>query len=180
MTRIASFPTPFPPISLRHTVTPADHQQVRLLVASTGFFSPAEVDVAAELVGERLAKGPASGYEFVFAEAENALLGYACFGPIPATTVSFDLYWIAVHATQQRRGLGRRLLAETERQVVQAGGRRLYVDTSNRPQYATTRAFYTRCGYRVEAVLQDFYAPGDDKVIFVKILTDSESGVSDF
>ena len=48
----------------------------------------------------------------------------------------------------------------------------MYIETSNRPQYASTRAFYERCGYVCEAVLRDFYAPGDDKVIFVRVLTD--------
>jgi GNAT superfamily N-acetyltransferase len=161
-----------PTVALRYEVSAADRQRVRTLVAATGFFSPSEIDVAVELVDERLAKGAAaSGYDFVFAEAGGELLGYACFGPIPATAVSFDLYWIVVHPARQRMGLGRQLMDDAERLIRAGGGRRVYVDTSNRPQYAPTRAFYQRCGYTCEAVLQDFYAPGDDKVIFVKVLS---------
>ncbi len=33
-------------------------------------------------------------------------------------------------------------------------------------------AFYLRCGFRREAFLPDFYAPGDGKLIFVKNLGD--------
>ena len=49
---------------------------------------------------------------------------------------------------------------------IQAGGRRVYVETSGRAQYEPTRRFYEACGYAREAVLTDFYAPGDDKVIY--------------
>jgi hypothetical protein len=33
-----------------------------------------------------------------------------------------------------------------------------------------THHFYSSCGYRVEATLHEFYAPGDNKVIFSKVL----------
>jgi hypothetical protein len=46
----------------------------------------------------------------------------------------------------------------------------MYVDTSGRAQYAPTRAFYEHMGYERAAVLEDFYAPGDAKVIYSKIL----------
>jgi hypothetical protein len=46
----------------------------------------------------------------------------------------------------------------------------VYVETSGRRDYAPTRAFYERAGYRPEARLADFYAPGDDKWIYVKPL----------
>jgi D-alanine-D-alanine ligase len=157
-------------ITFRYEVTPADREAVRAVVESTQFFSAAEADVAVELVDERLAKGPASGYEFVFAEADGEMLGYSCFGPIPATEASYDLYWIAVPKNRQREGIGRLLLVESERLIQAAGGRRAYLDTSSRPQYVPTRAFYQRNGYETVAVLDDFYAPGDGKVIFLKVL----------
>jgi ribosomal protein S18 acetylase RimI-like enzyme len=154
----------------RYAVAPADRLAVRAIAESTGFFSPAETDVAVELVDERLAKGPASGYEFAFAEEAGELLGYSCFGPIAATEASFDLYWIVVAKDRQRAGIGRALMVESERLIRAAGGRRVYVETSSRAQYEPTRAFYQRNGYRIEAVLDDFYAPGDGKVILVKVL----------
>ena len=98
------------------------------------------------------------------------LLGYTCFGPIPATLSSFDLYWIAVAPRQQRRGIGQDLMQETERLARQQGATRMFVDTAGRLEYAPTRAFYERMGYRVEASIADFYAPGDAKVIYAKNL----------
>ncbi|HEY8505984.1 MAG TPA: GNAT family N-acetyltransferase [Gemmataceae bacterium] len=162
-----------PAVEIREEVRPPDLDAVRAIVTSAGVFSPAEIDVAAELVAERLAKGAASGYEFLFAETGGRVIGYTCYGPIPATRSSYDLYWIAVAKDAHGRGLGRRLLAETERRVWECRGTRVYAETSGRPDYGPTRRFYERCGYAVAAVLPDFYAPGDGKVIYVKSRPDS-------
>jgi ribosomal protein S18 acetylase RimI-like enzyme len=141
---------------------------VRAIVESAGFFTPAEVDVAVELVEERLAKGPASGYHFLFLDGPAGPVGYACFGPIPCTVSSFDVYWIAVHAHARGGGLGKALMAAAERAIGAMGGTRIYVETSSRPLYGPTRAFYEKCGYRQVALLPDFYAPGDGKLILSK------------
>jgi ribosomal protein S18 acetylase RimI-like enzyme len=160
---------------IRDRVDPADADAVRSLVARTGFFRPDEIEIAVELVDERLANGLASGYEFVFGERNGSVIGYACFGPIGCTLGSYDLYWIAVDPRHQRSGIGRRLLAAVEARVAATGGRRIYIDTSNQPNYAATRAFYERNGYTCEARLIDFYAPGDDRVIYVKAIGASGS-----
>jgi len=153
---------------LRESVLPADVKAVREIVSSTGFFTPAEVDVAVELAQERLVRGAASGYSFIFADADGRAAGYSCYGPIACTVGSFDLYWIAVHRQFQARGLGKLLLGQTEERIRDAGGRRIYVETASRAQYDPTRRFYERCGYVCEAVLKDFYTPGDDKVVYSK------------
>jgi len=147
-----------------------DAPAVERLAAESGFFNAEEVAVARELVEERLAKGLASGYLFLFAEERDRLLGYACYGPIAGTQASWDLYWIVVERGLRGQGLGGRVLAETERLAKKGGAARLYVETSSRGQYAPTRRFYLGKGYGLEAELRDFYAPGDDKLILVKDL----------
>ncbi len=44
--------------------------------------------------------------------------------------------------------------------------RMLVVETLSRSDYAATRAFYERRGYDETARVRDFYAPGDDRIIF--------------
>jgi len=154
----------------RCDVQPDDREAVRRLVGSTGVFSPVEVDVAVELVDDRLERGPQSDYHFVFAEQDGRAVGYTCYGEIALTAGSFDLYWIAVDKSFHGQKIGRALLEKTEDLIRQAGGRQVYIETSNRHHYAPTRGFYLRCGYRQEAILKDFYAPGDDKVIYAKDL----------
>lgn len=147
---------------------PEDAVRIRDMVKDTGFFNPAEIDVAVELVQERLNKGTASGYYFVLVRQYNRLVGYGCYGPIPGTQSSYDIYWIAVPPDVQGQGLGRIILKEMERLSREAGGTRTYVETSMQPQYATTRSFYESCGYDLETVLEDFYAAGDGKAIYCK------------
>jgi GNAT superfamily N-acetyltransferase len=158
---------------LRSKLRDSDSAAVRALVAETGFFSAEELDVAVELVDETLQRGKASGYEFVFADkpgCADRIIGYACFGPIPATESSYDLYWIAVAPGSQRDGLGARLIRESERVAKSQGATQMFVDTAGREQYAPTRAFYERMGYCKVAVLDDFFSPGDAKVIYAKTL----------
>ena len=146
-----------------------DEAAVRRVVQATAFFRDDEVDVAAELVREASHRGIASGYRCIFADGpDGELLGYACFGEIACTLGSFDLYWIVVDPAAQGRGLGSALLMEVEQRVMHMGGRRVYIETSSQAKYAPTRAFYLRSGYVVDARLAEFYAPNDDKIIFVK------------
>lgn len=157
-------------ITYRESVEASDRENVREITESSGFFLPEEVETAVELVEERLSKGIRSGYYFLFAEQGKRVLGYACFGPVACTKASYDLYWIAVHNSFRGLGLGKKLLARSEQIIAAMGGERVYIETSSKKQYEPTRSFYLHCEYREEASLKDFYAPGDDKVIYVKKL----------
>lgn len=157
-------------LTYREEPGPSDLDGVRKIVESTDFFTREERDIALELVVERLTKGEKSGYLFLFAEGPEVVIGYSCFGPIMGTSASYDLYWLAVLADFRGAGIGKMLLALSEKAIARRGGKRIYADTASRDQYAPTRAFYLACGYREEARLIDFYAPGDGKVIYVKAL----------
>lgn len=159
-------------MAYRTVLTPADADRVEAVTRATGFFSEEEVGIARELATENLEKGEAaSEYYFLVqdAEAGGGIEAYACFGPVPGSKVSFDLYWIVVAPTAQGRGTGRQLVSAVERRMLAVGGKRLYADTSSRAQYAPTRAFYERCGFTQAALLEDFYDEADGKVIFVKV-----------
>lgn len=160
--------------TFRGEVLPGDPHLIRNLVQTTGFFSEAEIQIAGKLAEETLASSSGAGYHFLFAEVGRKLLGYTCFGPIPGTVSSFDLYWIAVAPAEQHRGLGHTLMAMLERRVSEQGGTRLYAETSGRSQYHPTRTFYEQCGFQVAAVLEDFYSPGDAKVIYQKQLGETD------
>lgn len=172
-----SEPPSWPGLILRDQPSPEDVARVRAIVQSTGFFNQDEIRIAGELVEETLAKGPVEGYRFLFADVHDSktpsaradarqTVGYTCYGQIPCTTGSFDLYWIAVDASMRGRGLGTILQRKTEASIRAIGGRRLFAETSGRPQYEPTRRFYLGLGYREEACLADFYAPGDDKLVY--------------
>ena len=160
-------------LKFRDQPVAGDRESVRQLARDCGAFSVSEIAVAVELIDERLARGlGASGYHFLFAQwaADVPALGYACYGPIPLTAASWDLYWIAVTKSAQGRSIGRRLLAEVERRAGAAGGAKLYIDTSSRADYGRADRFYRAAGFALEAGLPDFYGPGDAKLIFAKTL----------
>lgn len=114
------------------------------------------------------ALGSAVGSESGSQPAADFLIGYACYGATPGTDGTWDLYWIAVHPSAQGSGGGRMLLEEVERRIVEEGARMIVVETSSRSDYEGTRQFYGRRGYREGARVQGFYAPGDDRVIYIR------------
>jgi ribosomal protein S18 acetylase RimI-like enzyme len=148
----------------------SDVRALRRLVESTDVFYPEEIEIAMELLEERLRRGAKSGYEFIFAEKAGELVGYCAWGAVPLTKGSYDLYWIAVAPEAQGLGVGRRLMDLAEREIAKLGGGRLYIETSSRDAYVRTRRFYRAAGYSRAARLQDFYARGDHKVVFCKTI----------
>jgi ribosomal protein S18 acetylase RimI-like enzyme len=159
-----------PRVRYRSRPTQADVAALRRLVAATGVFHRRERAIAVELLVERLRHGTRSGYSFFFAERGSELVGYCAWGRVPLTERSYDLYWIAVAPSQQGQGLGQALLSLAERAVARRGGGNLYIETSSRHVYDRTRRFYGAAGYDRVARLRDFYAPGDHKLMFCKVI----------
>lgn len=157
-------------VTVRRGLCVADRVPIEQLLVATGFFNQEELAVALELVDDRLAGGDASHYRFLVAEAGGRPVGYGCWGAIGGTVASADLYWLAVHPEWQGHGVGRALVIALETWVAESGRTRVYVETSSRAQYVPTRAFYVLRGYELIAELEDYYAPGDGKVIYLKVL----------
>lgn len=155
----------------RSTVKFEDIDTVTDIVRSTGFFREDEVLVARELVEEAFQKGKESGYEFIFADYKGRTISYACYGLIPCTLKSYDLYWIASHNDFRGKGIGRIVLKKTEEAVNALGGKTIYVETSSKEQYISTRVFYEKNNYILKAQFEDFYDIGDDKCVYIKVVS---------
>lgn len=171
-------PSPTPPrerperpaVAIRRNLKREDRAPLEELIRATDFFNPEEVGIALELADDRIEQGETSHYRFSVGEVDGRLAAYACWGTIDGTRESVDLYWIAVHPEFQNRGIGAALLDDAEAWIAASGRKRIYVETSTRAQYESTRAFYRARGYTLSAELEDFYAPGDGKAMFVKVL----------
>jgi ribosomal protein S18 acetylase RimI-like enzyme len=151
----------------------ADRPAIQEMVVSSGKFNTEEIATALELVEEALDKGEASGYLFAVLQEEGrkpSVCGYACYGPTPLTQGVYDLYWIVVGPSTQRRGYGKRLLEFVEVDVVRRGGRMVLIETSSQESYRETVGFYQQAGYALVARIRNFYRVGDDKLIFSKDL----------
>jgi ribosomal protein S18 acetylase RimI-like enzyme len=99
----------------------------------------------------------------------DQLVGYVCYGPTPLTEGTYDLYWIAIDPDRQGRGIGSLLIEHVE-QKLRPSGRLLLIETSSLPKNEAARRFYLRHQYREVARVSDFYAEGDDRVIYAKRL----------
>ncbi len=162
-------------------LAPRHRDRVAEILRATGVFRDEEVGVALELFDETFpadggqqhpsAPIPPTGSTYAFLGAftpEDELVGYACYGPTPETDRTWDLYWIATDPATHGTGGGTRLLTEVERRLQGLNARMLVVETSSRSGYAPTRAFYERRGYAEAARVREFYAPGDDRIIYTK------------
>jgi ribosomal protein S18 acetylase RimI-like enzyme len=102
------------------------------------------------------------------AHADNALVGYLCYGPTPMTDGTFDLYWIASNPKYRGRGVGAALVSGMEADIRRCDGRLIRVETSAMEAYGPTRGFYQSMKYQEESRFKDFYKEGEDLIILSK------------
>jgi GNAT superfamily N-acetyltransferase len=150
---------------LRH-LTAADRGRIEEITRAVGRFRDDEIVVALEVFDAAVRPIPDS-YQVLGAELDSRLVGWICWGPTPCTLGTYDLYWMAVDPEMQGAGIGTGLLQEMERRL-KGVARLIVIDTAGRSDYRATRAFYQARGYSPVATVPDFYAPGDDQVVFVK------------
>ena len=156
-------------LSFRNDLELEDIVRLKDVILSTQVFTNMEVNVACELMLERLTRGDSSGYFFLIAEKlKHQVLGYSCFGPIACTQGRFDLYWIAVHPQYQQKGIGSLLLKMSEQNMSSMGAKKVYIETSSRESYSSTRLFYEQQGYTIASEVEGFYSDNDNKIVFVK------------
>jgi ribosomal protein S18 acetylase RimI-like enzyme len=150
--------------------TPADTPALLALTQGTGVFKPHEIEALNEVLSDYHAHGHAAGHVAVTAEKAGQILGYAYYAPAAMTDRTWYLYWIAVTKQTQAKGIGSTLLRHVEEDIRQRQGRVLFIETSSLPHYEPTRRFYLKHGYEITGQLRDYYADGDDMVVFRKRL----------
>lgn len=148
-------------------LTSADRARVEEITRAVRRFREDEIPVALEVFDAAVHSNPDGSYHVLGAELDARLVGWICWGPTPCTLGTYDLYWMAVDPAVQGSGVGTALLTEMERRL-SGLARLIVVETAGRPDYAATRAFYQARGYAAVSTIPDFYAPGDDQVVFVK------------
>ena len=149
-----------------------DRDELRRILEETRAFSPAEIKVALELIDYALGRPEQTDYYFHCVEdGEGRLGGYMCYGEVPLSDRCWDLYWIAVDPAAQSRGLGAGMVRFMEEDLRERRARKIFIETGGKTSYGATRRFYEKMGYAEIARLPDFFAAGDDKVIFGKDLT---------
>ena len=152
-----------------HPMIDEDKAEVMKILLTTPEFTISEVEVAEELIDSYLEYGTSSGYHILVAEVALKPAGYICYGPTPLTDGTWDIHWLAVAPGSQRQGIGCTLLAAAEDSIRKTYGRLILIETSSRAEYERTRLFYCSQGYEAISRIPNFYAPGDDRLVFQKI-----------
>jgi GNAT superfamily N-acetyltransferase len=148
---------------------PQDKQPVLALIRATGMFTPAEVNVAEELIDIYLGVPEQQDYRTVVIESDRKdVAGYMSWGPTPLAEDAYDLYWMAVSPSEQGEGRGKELVRWLEAEVRKLNGRMIIIETSSQPLYHRTRQFYINLDYKEVARIPGYYRPGDDRVIYAK------------
>ncbi len=140
------------------------------MAEGTTVFKPIEIKALKEVLDDYHAGNYQAGPRAITYEQEGNPVGFAYYAPTAMTDRTWHLYWIFVTKAIQAKGIGAKLLEFAEKEIVAAGGRLFLIETSSLPSYQPTRNFYLKYKYEQAAVIRDFYADGDDQVIFRKHL----------
>lgn len=138
---------------------------------STQVFSAADIQALREVLDDYHATNYAEeGHRAISFEQDGRPIGFAYYAPASMTDRTWYLWWIVVSKQIQAKGLGGQLLAAVEEDIRAQNGRLLLLETSSLPEYELTRKFYLKNKFTVAAVLKDYYADGNDMVVFGKRL----------
>ncbi len=147
---------------------PGDSGTLLRLAQETGVFKPLEIQALREVLDDYHATNQRLGHHCITFEQAGEVLGFAYYAPAAMTDRAWYLYWIAVTKHTQAKGIGGKLLRHVEDDIHAQNGRVLLIETSSLPHYELTRKFYLKLHYEQASVLPDFYADGDDLVVFRK------------
>lgn len=153
---------------IRPTV-PDDRAALIDLAEATGLFPPSGLDLLRQMLTDSL-ENSRDEEPFWSIDDDDGPVGVAYCEPERMTDGAWNLQLIAIHPAHQGQGRGTNLLSYVEQVLIRRGGRMLLVETSGVPEFDRTRRFYAKCGYEEEARIRDFYATGDDKIVFRKVL----------
>ena len=101
------------------------------------------------------------------------IIGGAYFGPESHSDRVWNLYFLAVTTHHQGGGTGSALVRWVEANLRQRGddvAKLLLIETSGVESFEPTRGFYRNQGYTEEARIREYYGPGDDKIVYWKLL----------
>jgi ribosomal protein S18 acetylase RimI-like enzyme len=159
--------------------SPADRDKICEMLTVCDAFTQEEVGVALEILDAGLAGGLEGDYPVFVAKVDGEVRGYICIGKTPLTETTWHLYWICVHPNGQGQGVGRLLLEFAATFVGSRSGKRIALETSEKPNYARSRRFYEAAGYEVVGRIRHFYKRGDHCVMYCKELgSDSPEQIS--
>jgi ribosomal protein S18 acetylase RimI-like enzyme len=143
-----------------------DIASLMLVLDQTGLF-PSEM--LPEMIGNSL-DSRSDAEIWLTCEQNGTAVGFCYAVPEKLTEGTWNMLALAVLPSLQGTGVGQAIVLALEDVLRRAGHRLLIADTSGDSAFNGTRAFYRKIGYAEAARIRDFWAAGNDKVVFWKLL----------
>lgn len=105
-----------------------------------------------------------------FTADDGEPVGVAYCVPEVAAEGAWNLLMLWTRNNRHGQGHGSALVSRVEKTLTERGARLLIVETSGLPGFETARRFYEKCGFAQEARIKNFFAAGDDKIVYTKSL----------
>lgn len=144
---------------------PSDRDGILGLIAASGQF---DADSLAHVRATLDAHLAGENDDIWLTADDGEPVGVAYCAPEPVTSGTWNLLMLFIRADRHGRGHGTGLVGQVEDAIRRRKARLLIVETSGLPAFAPARAFYPSCGFTLEATIRNFYADGDDKLVFTK------------
>ena len=149
--------------------TSDDKKAIIAVADAIGLFESQELEELGNMLTEYFDSKQDKGSSWIVYDY-GGIIGVAYYAPEPYGYGTWNLYFIAVHPEHQGKGYGGQILQYVEQTLAAQGERLLLIETSGLPNFERTRKFYCKHGYQEEARIKEFYRPGEDKIIFRKML----------
>lgn len=148
------------------TKTTKEHkEELQRVLTASGQFDADSIIYTLETLDNHL-ENPDS--EIWFTALENEAVGFAYCAPEPVTSGTWNLLMLWTKEGYEGKGFGRSLVSAVEAELKSRDARLLIVETSQLPEFETARTFYEKYGFTFEAEVKNFFAEGDNKLIYTK------------
>ncbi len=148
-------------------ITPDDTDAVLALAKKLEMFDSDGLELIKATLSDYL---DGNSNDLWFSADDNDLVGVVYCAPEPMTSGTWNVLMLLVSPDRQRQGYGSALMSYVEQTLLDRGERLLIVETSSLDEFEGARKFYSKCGFNEEARIRDFYAGGEDKIVFSKTL----------
>ena len=152
------------------TTRDTDIQAIVGILERSGQFDAEGVAYVRDVLEQHLS---GAGDGFWLTADDGAPVGVAYCAPEAVANGTWNLLLLWTREDRHRTGLGSALVAGVEAELRSRAARLLIVETSGLPAFAPARAFYAKSGFAHEATIRNFYAVGDDKLVFTKSVADN-------
>jgi ribosomal protein S18 acetylase RimI-like enzyme len=151
---------------IRETIQ-ADSEALLAIVNDSGQFDESGFSHVEETLNNYL-NGESDALWFTADDGEP--VGVASCAHEPVTDGTWNLLMLWTRGDRNGKGHGSALINHVENILKERGVRLLIIETSSLPDFAGARAFYDKCGFTQEACIKNFFAAGDDKIVYTKSL----------